>query len=351
MNEFINRKGVSLDRRSFEVEKVETDEAGEITRIIGTLVRADNSTIAGTEIEANVFNKILQEAEMTEQEIVMADKVTLKLSDSVSANFTLPQTGANGSSITWKVTSGTGISIVGSTAVVTKEFENQSVKLTATITYGTASDTKVFTITAVKRLTDQQKVEADIASISLSSQVTSSFTLPQTGANGSKIVWSTLKKSTPITISKSIAVVTSRSKDEKVDLQAEFTCGTYKTYKNYSVTILGSTVKITPDSLTTSWTQEKGTLKSNTFVVSALKEKNIYVEVEANSNLSVQVLNNNTTDVSIIVSETQALNNQIGTTMILEFNVKVYTTEEPGILIKKIPGTIKYTFASTASSN
>ncbi len=52
MIKFEDRQGANLNRKIFEVEKVERDEAGEIIRIIGTLVRADEPEIEGTPLNA-----------------------------------------------------------------------------------------------------------------------------------------------------------------------------------------------------------------------------------------------------------------------------------------------------------
>ncbi len=56
MNEFTDRQGTNLNRKIFEVEKVEKNEAGEIVRIIGTLLRADDATIEGTPLNAKSLN-------------------------------------------------------------------------------------------------------------------------------------------------------------------------------------------------------------------------------------------------------------------------------------------------------
>lgn len=52
MNKFEDRKSSNINRKIFEVEKVEKDESGEIIRIIGTLVRADNPEVEGTPLNA-----------------------------------------------------------------------------------------------------------------------------------------------------------------------------------------------------------------------------------------------------------------------------------------------------------
>ena len=50
MLEFVNRKASNLNRKNFEVERVEKDSQGNIIRIIGTFIRSDQAKIEGTKI-------------------------------------------------------------------------------------------------------------------------------------------------------------------------------------------------------------------------------------------------------------------------------------------------------------
>ena len=74
------------------------------------------------------------------------DAAALTLEEKVEADFNLPATGVNGSTISWVVSEGTAVSIEEGVAKVTRTEADQTVKLTATITSGTVSKTKEFTV-------------------------------------------------------------------------------------------------------------------------------------------------------------------------------------------------------------
>ena len=132
---------------------------------------------------------IVTEVALTDASKVAGDKVALSLPAEVKSNqtLTLPATGANGSAITWATDNAAVISEAG---VVTLPVSGQvTVKLTATLTLGTVTETKEFNI--VVGLSDQDLVDADAAALVVASAHTTAttITLPATGANGSAIVW------------------------------------------------------------------------------------------------------------------------------------------------------------------
>ncbi len=86
----------------------------------------------------------------TDADLVQLDKDALELKTSYTDNFTLPATGANGSTITWAVTEGTAIAIEGTQATVVRGDADATVKLTATIKLNEETLTKEFTITVPK---------------------------------------------------------------------------------------------------------------------------------------------------------------------------------------------------------
>lgn len=120
---------------------------------------------------------------------VAGDKVALSLPAEVKSNqtLTLPATGANGSAITWATDNAAVITAAG---VVTLPVSGQvTVKLTATITLGSVTETREFNI--VVGLSDQDLVDADAAALVVAAAHTAptTITLPTTGSNGSAIVW------------------------------------------------------------------------------------------------------------------------------------------------------------------
>ena len=60
MNKFINRKAQDLNKKILEVEEIERGSDGEITKIVGTLVRADTPEIEGTALNAENMNSIIK---------------------------------------------------------------------------------------------------------------------------------------------------------------------------------------------------------------------------------------------------------------------------------------------------
>jgi len=121
-------------------------------------------------------------------------------STAVSNNVTLVNVSTNGCTITW-ASSLTNVVITGTTGTVYRPSftaGNLSVTLTATITKGSASTTKTFTLLIIKQgITDVERVNEDVGAATIgyasgdsSTSITKNLTLPATGApNGSTFVW------------------------------------------------------------------------------------------------------------------------------------------------------------------
>lgn len=120
-----------------------TVKVGDEIVVTGTEVRKYNENIELRYAEA-AFATV---SEKTDAEKVADDKAALTLEESYTENFTLPTAGSNGSTIAWAVTEGTAITLDGASATVVRGDVDATVVLTATITCGTASDTKTFTVT------------------------------------------------------------------------------------------------------------------------------------------------------------------------------------------------------------
>lgn len=105
---------------------------------------SDSSVIGVSQFVAR-FAKVT--VATTDAEKVADDKAALTLEESYTENFTLPTAGSNGSTIAWAVTEGTAITLNGASATVVRGDVDATVVLTATITCGTESDTKTFTVT------------------------------------------------------------------------------------------------------------------------------------------------------------------------------------------------------------
>ena len=122
----------------------------------------------GNESDTENFTLTVKKAEnLTAQESVDKDKTALTVNSfqfaqgdtygQVTQDFTLPTTGGEGSAISWTLTSGTAISLSGTrneTAAVTRPNYvdgSAAVELKATITKGSVSDTKTFSLTVYRK--------------------------------------------------------------------------------------------------------------------------------------------------------------------------------------------------------
>lgn len=129
-----------------------TISASEVSRI------TDASVIGVSQFPARFYGTM---AEPTDAQKVAADKAALQLEETYTENFTLPTSGANGSTISWAVTEGTAITVDGAAATVIRGAEDATVTLTATITCGEESDTKAFTVTVLAEGTALPGTEED----------------------------------------------------------------------------------------------------------------------------------------------------------------------------------------------
>lgn len=129
-----------------------TISASEVYRI------EDSDVIGVSQFPARFYGTM---AEPTDAQKVAADKAALQLEETYTENFTLPMSGANGSTISWAVTEGTAITVDGAAATVIRGAEDATVTLTATITCGEESDTKAFTVTVLAEGTALPGTEED----------------------------------------------------------------------------------------------------------------------------------------------------------------------------------------------
>lgn len=110
---------------------------------------------------------------LTEAQSVQEDKDALDLGDTsnVTYDLTLPTKGAQGSTITWSSSDSSTVSSTGK--VTTPESGSKTVTLTATITKGSITDTKEFTVTvcALRKVGDGVNI-----SLAPQAEVTASYT-------------------------------------------------------------------------------------------------------------------------------------------------------------------------------
>jgi beta-xylosidase len=194
---------------------------------IGRSNYASDRHLAGSVRDFRIYDTALTAAEVTalqpsDTARVSRDASALSLGNlnAVTANLTLPTTGANGSTITW---SSSAPQIIAADGKVTRPLAaagNASVTLTATLTRGSAQQTKTFAATVLANADDQAVVNAAAAALSIpnADDVRGNITVPGAAA-GTSIAWTS---SDPAVVS-TAGVVTRQSTDRAVTLRVTVT--------------------------------------------------------------------------------------------------------------------------------
>lgn len=165
---------------------------------------------------------------------IIIDKNNLTLPSEVTTDFPLNTSGTHGSSISWSVYEGTGITVVNNTAIVTRGNTDNYVVLRATLSNNENTETKDFTVKVLKL----RFVVLDSNDLSISSEVSSDFTLPSVGSRGSTIIWS-VYEGTNISIYNNMAYVIQTSNDEEVTLRATLSYMGDAITRDFYVTVIG----------------------------------------------------------------------------------------------------------------
>ncbi|MBN2434991.1 MAG: hypothetical protein JXK07_06960 [Spirochaetes bacterium] len=189
--------------------------------------------------------------ELSDSEAVSYDRDSLSIeytgSDSASAvttDITLKTEGENGTTITWSSSDPSVISIGGSVTRPANEDGDKVVTLTATITKGSESVTKVFTLTVIKQPAgDTDAVTEDKANLSIiygagdsAGNVTQNVTLPTSGSNGTAISWSSSNTSY-IANNGSVTRPLYAEGNQTVTLTATITKGGESDTRNFTFTV------------------------------------------------------------------------------------------------------------------
>lgn len=188
----------------------------------------------------------------TDAQRAAADKAALAIgyktgdsAASVTQPLTLPASGPNGSAITWVSSHPSVISHDGKT--VNRPAAGQgdaTVTLTATITYGGATETKTFTLTVKQLVTDATRVAADKAVLAITfggtdsaASVTRPLTLPATGPNGSAVTWVSGNTALISNDGKTVNRPAAGQGDASVVLTAVIRYGSYSDVKTFTLTV------------------------------------------------------------------------------------------------------------------
>lgn len=110
-----------------------------------------------------VGSGLLEIKPTTDLDKIMVAKLNLEVPASVNADFVLPT--YEGVQIEWTSNNTAAIAISGTQATVTQTTSTQEVKITATITCNTASDTLEFTVTVAAKVEGSQTITFDFGSV------------------------------------------------------------------------------------------------------------------------------------------------------------------------------------------
>lgn len=165
---------------------------------LGRSVYSADKYLSGSVRDFRIYNAALTPSEVAES-IAPSDQLrkdrdvaTLNLGDlsAVSTNLTLPTTGVNGSAVAWASSDPAIISAAGVVSRPTAAQGPATVTLTATVTRGEASGTKVFTATVLPAESDEQKLAAATAALTLPAvdDVRGNITLPTTSGQAT-VTW------------------------------------------------------------------------------------------------------------------------------------------------------------------
>ncbi|HST81878.1 MAG TPA: immunoglobulin-like domain-containing protein, partial [Kineosporiaceae bacterium] len=170
---------------------------------LGRSVYTGDKYLRGAVKNFRIYNRALTATETADIAIadatrVAGDKAGLTLGDTtaVTADLSLPGTGpAYGSKVTW---SSAKPAVITSAGVVTRPDVDTDVILTATVTSGSSSATKDFTVTVKSALSAAEKIAEAKTALSVTNldDVRGNLTLPVTGKHASTVVWASADTAT-----------------------------------------------------------------------------------------------------------------------------------------------------------
>ncbi len=205
----------------------------------------------GIATTTKVFNLNVISQVATDEEAVIADKAHLQIGyasgdseNNVTQDVTLPTTASNGSTVSW---SSSVLGAITNGGVVTRPAYNAPdtvVTLTATITKGVYTETRVYDVIVKKSaITDTQAVADDKASLDVlyaagdyAANVTRNIGLVTTLANGSSVAWTSddlVSIATDGTVTRPIFA----DGDKTVTLEATITKGAVSDTKQFILTV------------------------------------------------------------------------------------------------------------------
>ena len=155
----------------------------------------------------------------------------------MTSDLTLPVKGAAGSDISWASDNEAVITKDGKVTRPEAGKGDAEVTLTATLSSGNVTDTKVFKVTVKQNLTAKEIVKGDTEALALGglSSVRDDLTLPTEGELGSTITW---KSSDPEIIAEDGKVTRPVGEKKEVTLTATISYGDESATKEFTATVM-----------------------------------------------------------------------------------------------------------------
>lgn len=360
ITELKNRKSEELNKKTLQVEKVIRDENGEIIELLVKEIRSDiNPTEEGTQLNASslkrTINDLIKISQASTSEKVTYDLSQIELPEAIKSSIELPTEGYAGSILTWQILTNTTIAgINGNILEITPTTIDQTITLQVVVSCEDVNSTKEFSITVKRKLSEMEKLEEDVAQLTLPETITSNILLPTNGENDSLIKWevtSTNRIDGSVYLkNKNMLKVTRDNENYFISLKATISRPNLESVsKLFNITVLGYPTTYYPTEYNENFIQGT-TLNSKTLTITSSNNQSLFVEVENEYEeyIKTTIKTNDSTIVKVNIEEQQLLNNRTGSSSLLfTMNIKVYTSSSKENLLGKIPCTIYYYFLST----
>ncbi len=205
----------------------------------------------GNASDTETFTLTVIKAPVSDTECVAQDKSNLAViyaggdsASRVTQKITLPTAGSSGTTIIWQSGNNDVIAINGIVTRPSYTNGDAAVTLKATITKGSASDIKTFTLTVIKApVSDTECVAQDKANLTViyagsdsALRVTQKITLPAAGSSGTTITWQS-DNNDVIAINGTVTRPPYTGSNTTVELTATITKGSVSDTKIFTVTV------------------------------------------------------------------------------------------------------------------
>lgn len=196
--------------------------------------------VIGTASATKEFQIIVKKTGPSAQELVNMDVELLTQTKTVSEDFDLPQA-TNGSGITWTSTNEEVIEIFGNTAKVTRQYNDTTVELVASLELEGAYGEAIMTVLVLgTKPTPKEMVKEEISKLVVPQTVSENFSLSQSTNNNVTVTWSSSDEEV-ISINGYAANIVKELESQEVTLTATVESEDYVERVEYKVVVAALT--------------------------------------------------------------------------------------------------------------